>query len=68
MADEVKKANWFNPSLNWRERGLPKPGRKADYARLVIKNRFGLTERQGVLSAHACATRSCSAKTTALSG
>ena len=35
-----------NPSLNWKERGFRKPGRKRDFAREVIKRRFGLTERQ----------------------
>lgn len=36
----------FCPSLNWQERGLPKPGRKRDYARQVIQNRFGITDKK----------------------
>lgn len=35
-----------NPSLNWKESGHRKPGRKMDFARAVIQRRFGLTDRQ----------------------
>ena len=34
---------WFNPSLNWKERGLPKPGRKT-----IEDGAVGLAERLGV--------------------
>ena len=37
----------FIPGDGWRERGWPHPpGRRVDYARLVIQKRFNLTDRQ----------------------
>jgi hypothetical protein len=34
---------WFKPSENWRERGLPKPGRKVNFMWVVLAKRFGVS-------------------------
>ena len=36
----------FSPSKNWRERGYRKPGHKKGIARIIVRNRFGLTYTQ----------------------